>query len=178
MKSVLVIVILAGLLLSYTAARSEIKFDEFYINCDSAEFDFICKNFSEDNYINASITHEGRTWDSVRMRIRGDDSRAFPKKSLKFKFDNEPFSNGRTTLNLNADWLDKTLIHQWLSSKIFNDLGYPCFKASYSKVYLNGKFHGIFINVENVDEEFIASRGMNLNNNVYKASNDGACLSR
>lgn len=152
-------------------------FDEIRIDCDSSEFAYIYENYSQDIYIYGSLTYNGKTYDSVRIRIRGDDSRKFPRKSLKIKFEKEPFANGRTTLNLNADWLDKSLIHTYLSTRIFNDLDYPCFKAGYAKVFLNGAFHGFFVTVENVDEEFLLARGMTLNCNLYKASRDGSCLS-
>lgn len=154
-----------------------VTFEEIYINCDSSEFAYIYENYSQDIYIYGTLTYNSKTYDSVRIRIRGDDSRKFPRKSLKIKFDKEPFANGRTTLNLNADWLDKSLIHTYLSTRVFNDLGYPCLKAGYAKVFLNGIFHGFFITIENVDEEFLQARGMTLNCNLYKASRDGSCLS-
>ena len=63
---------------------------EYFIACDPDSFAYIYNHFSKDYYIHVTFTHAGQTWSRVRMRIRGDSSREYPKKSLKLEFDAEP----------------------------------------------------------------------------------------
>ena len=54
---------------------------EYFITCDPDSFAYIYKNYSEDNFIPITFSHGSRLWTDVRMRIRGDTSRSYPKKS-------------------------------------------------------------------------------------------------
>jgi parallel beta-helix repeat protein len=169
------IVVFLGVFLFALAANAQIK--EIHITCDATEFAHIYENYDQDIYINAVVKLGNETWEGVRMRLRGDSSREFPKKSLKFKFDAELFSNGKSTLNLNADYLDKSMMHSYLASYLFNSVNYLCFRSEYYRVYMNGKFHGLFISIENMDDEFFADRDIKNVGSLYKATRDGACLS-
>ena len=149
---------------------------EYYISCDPADFAMIYENYEDDIYIPATVTYKGQTWEDTRMRIRGDGSRIYKKKSLKIKFDGDLFYTGRETLNLNADIADKSYMHAYLSSMLFNQTGYPCFESEHVKLYLNGEYLGLYIQIENMDEDFLKARGLDPNGNLYKATVDGASL--
>ena len=150
---------------------------EYFITCDPDDFAYIYENFEQDIYIPITITHEGTTWTDVEMRIRGDGSRFLPKKSLKVKFFDTPFSNGRDELNFNAEYEDKSYIRATLSSMIFNMSGQKCFTTEHARLYLNGEFLGLYNSTENMDEFFLEAHGLDPDGNLYKASVDGACLS-
>jgi spore coat protein CotH len=53
---------------------------EFFIKCDPTEFNYMYENYEEDHYIPIELETEGVIWTNVEMRIRGDDSREYPKK--------------------------------------------------------------------------------------------------
>lgn len=149
---------------------------EYFITCDPDDFAYIYENFEQDIYIPITITHEGATWTNVKMRIRGDGSRYLPKKSLKVKFFDTPFSNGRDELNFNAEYEDKSYIRATLSSMIFNMSGQKCFTTEHARLYLNGNFLGLYNRTENMDGFFLEAHGLDTEGNLYKASKDGACL--
>lgn len=149
---------------------------EYFITCDPDSFENIYQHYEEDIYIPATITYQDNTWTNVRLRLRGDSSRELPKKSLKLKFDGEPFADGRDVLNFNAEYLDKSFIHSILASHLFALTEHPCFEAEPARLYLNGKFLGLYIRVENMDEAFLTARGLSPKGNLYKATHDGACL--
>lgn len=149
----------------------------YFIQADADSFQYIYDNYSEDIYIHVSVTYNGKTWPNVRLRLRGDTSRKYPKKSLKLKFDDQDFYNGRRTINLNAEYLDPSYIHNYLSSYLFNITGHACFNVEHIRVYLNGQFFGLYISVENMDEDFLNAHGLDSGGNLYKASKDNACLS-
>ncbi len=160
--------------LVYPKSDSPVK--EIFITCDGKQFDYIYENWGQDIYIPITIYANGIENRSARLRIRGDSSREFAKKSLKVKLDSEPLIFGRKTLNLNAEYEDPSYIHQYLASYVFQQSGHPCFNAEHVRIYLNGKFFGLYLMVENMDEDFLRKRNLDAYANMYKATKDGACL--
>jgi hypothetical protein len=150
---------------------------EFYLQCPADSFNYIYENYNEDHYIAVTLTYAGKTWSGVKLRIRGDSSRKFQKKSLKLKFDDEPFLNQRDKINLNADFYDKTYIHAFLSSRLFQKTGHPCAAMEHVRLYLNNQYLGLYILLENVDDAYLTARNIDPNGNLYKASRDNSCLS-
>lgn len=149
----------------------------FDIECDPGDFQFMYENYTEEIYIPVQITHDGITWQDVRLRIRGDSSKEYPKKSLKAFFDGEPFISGEVELNFNADYQDRSYMHSYLSSVVFNSAGIECTAIEHVILFLNGEFFGIYLLTQNVDASFLQSHGYTGNGNLYKAAFDGACLS-
>jgi len=150
---------------------------EYFIVCDPDDFAYIYEHFDEDIYIPISITYDDNTWTDTEMRIRGDGSRYLPKKSLKVRFNGEPFINGRDKLNFNAEYEDKSYIRAFMSSRVFRMAGQPCFDTDFARLYLNGEFLGLYQLTENMDEYFLEANGFDPDGNLYKATKDGACLS-
>jgi len=150
--------------------------NEYYIICDTTDFVSIQNNYKENKYISIKITYNGET-QTAKMRIRGDTSRKDPKKSLKIKFDSLGIENIPPIINLNAEYADKTYIRQYLSSKIMKESGQICFNSEHVKVYINGKFHGLFLQIENIGKAFLKRNNLSKKGNLYKATKDGACLS-
>jgi len=149
---------------------------EYHIECDEAELKNIHENFKENTYIQIKIKYLGEAV-TARMRIRGDTSRKDPKKSLKIKFDSLLIKDIPKTLNLNAEYADKTYIRQYLSSILMQNSGQICFNAEHVKVFINGKFHGLYLQVENMDKYFLSRNNLSAKGNLYKATKDGASLS-
>ncbi len=176
MKRILYLTTIFVLAIAYFA-RGQNQVKEYFITCDPDDFDYIYANYWEDIYIPITITFNGTTWNDVQMRIRGDGSRMFPKKSLKVKFGGNPFATGSYELNLNAEWEDKSYMRAFLSSRVFRQSGQTCFDTEFVRLYLNGAFLGLYNSIQNVDEEFLQANGYDPDGNLYKADKDGACLS-
>jgi len=174
MKIVLIQILLFIFFISSSSSQ-EIK--EFYVECDEAEFAYMYENYDEEIFVNANLNYNNSTWTNLRLRIRGDGSREYPKKSLKLFFDDEPFSDGRDVLNFNAEYKDKGYLHSVLSSIVFKKAGLDCIDIEHVRLYLNGDFFGLYVLIENMDNLFLENRNYNLSGNLYKATLDGACLS-
>ncbi len=151
--------------------------DEYFVTCNPDSFKHIIDNPYEDYYIPITFMYQNKTWTKVRLRIRGDSAREYPKKSFKIKFAGERFSNGREEINLNADYLDKSYLHSILASRLMRESGQPCFEAEPTKLFINDHFYGLYICIENVDENFLLAHGLDSDGNLYKAAIDGASLS-
>ena len=147
----------------------------YYIYTDSAAFQSIHKDFKENKYIPAFLKFEEDA-NKVKLRIRGDSSREYPKKSLKIKVLDDGKVNSKIKLNLNAEYKDQSFSHSYLSSLIFKELNYPCFLSSMAATYVNDSFHGLFLEIENMDSDFLIRNKLNPKGDLFKATKDGASL--
>ncbi len=159
---------------SYSTFAEGVK--KYYITCDPADLQAIYDNPLEDIYIPITMEYDGKVWTDTEIRIRGDGSRLDPKKSFKVKFKGEPFSNGREKLNFNGEYLDLSYMSSYLSAYVFRKAGIPVFDIEHAALYINNEFWGLYLRIENVDEQYLEARGMDVKGNLYKATNSGASL--
>ena len=147
----------------------------YSIYCDSIEFNSIHQDFKSNRYIKARLSsREVKT--EVKLRMRGDSSREYPKKSLKVKTLKKDLVHGKNIFNFNAEYKDQSFSHSYISSLIFKELDYPCFSSSMARLYINDAFHGLFLEIENMDSNFLVKNNLNPKGDLYKATKDGACL--
>ena len=145
----------------------------FQIYCNKDSLRYLYANYKDNTYIPVKILVDGDTTKG-RMRIRGDSSRKDAKKSLKLKF----MKNGKSkTLNFNAEYSDKSVIRQFLSTQIMSASGQNCFNSRFTNIFVNDVFFGLYLQVENMDAQFLERNLLPDNGNLYKATKDGACLS-
>ncbi|MCK5149202.1 CotH kinase family protein [bacterium] len=170
-----ILIIISFIRMMVLPANAEVK--EYFITCEPDSFQYICDHAKDDIWISATLTYANQTWTRVRLRIRGDSSRNFSKKSFKIRFDDAVFVNGRDVLNFNAEYLDKSYMNTILASRMMRESGQKCFDAEPARLYLNNEFLGLYIRIENMDDEFLKANQMNSKGNLYKATLDGACLS-
>jgi len=170
--------ILIAVFLSACSTPDPEEFNTYHLYCNDADFFEIYENWQEQKYINAELKFEGKTYKNLKLRLRGDTSRELPKKSLKLKGnDGAKLPGGKTAINLNAEYTDKSLIRSAASSKLFQKSGHPCFNTQFVKVYLNDQFLGLYLEVENMDEQFLKRNNFDPAGNLFKATKDGACMS-
>ena len=111
------------------------------------------------------------TVEDIGFRLRGNTSRYSAKKSFKVSFNT--FESGRTyfgveKMNLNGEHNDPTVARSKISWDLCRSMGIPASRSNYMRVYINNNYHGLYINVEHVDEEFVDSRFENQDGNLYK----------
>lgn len=109
----------------------------------------------------------------VAIRPRGNTSRSAIKKSWKLKF-NE-FVPGREfhgveKLNLNGEHNDPSIIRSKLSWDLLRAMGVAASRANHVHVTINDGsiVEGVFISVEQVDDEFVDAWFGNSEGNLYK----------
>lgn len=122
-------------------------------------------NFVFDNgFITESV-------DTIGFRLRGNTSRYSAKKSFKVSFNT--FFPGRKfygleKLNLNGEHNDPSIIRSKLSWDIMRRNNVPAPRSSYTELYINNQYYGLYINVEHIDENFVKSRFGANDGNLYK----------
>lgn len=111
------------------------------------------------------------TVSNVGLRLKGNTSRFAQKKSFKLSFNT--FKSGRNfydveKLNLNGAHNDPSIIREKLYWDAMYKNNAPALRCNYVKLFVNGNYYGLYINVENLDEVFTQSRFGNNNGNLYK----------
>ena len=110
-------------------------------------------------YVKANVTIDGLLVENVGLRKKGflgslNDTRP----SLKIKFSEytkqEPI-DGLDRLTLNNNNQDPARVCQYLSYKMFNDSGTLAPRCGFAKVTVNGKYLGLYSNVESVKPQFL-----------------------
>ena len=135
--------------------KESLNIKEYFIYCDVLDLDYMNNNYKSNDYI-PILFQEGNQKRSVRI----DSSRDYNKKSLKIKItDSLSINSKRYSILMPSIHLSS--LRSFVSSKIFKELNYPCFSTSFAKVYINDKFHGLFLEVENMDKDFLKNNGLN-----------------
>ncbi len=140
---------------------------------------WLYRNVNYDGNLSAMfIFSDGIQHDTMRnigFRLRGNTSRTAVKKSFKIKFN--AFTSGIKyqgvkELNLNGQHNDPTMVREKLFFELWNDFGLPPRRTSFSKVYVNGTYFGLYTSLEEMDDEWLkkAYGKDNDTGNLYKCT--------
>lgn len=133
-------------------------------------------------YRKCTVTWDGTTLSECGFREKGNASNTLTnfgkKKPLKISFDE--FSNqtldGLKKINLNNFTNDPSLLHDVIANKLFRDCGIPACRTSFTKLWVNGEFIGLYVVIENVDKTFLKAQygGAQNDGNLYKTDRGAA----
>ncbi len=109
----------------------------------------------------ASIQIDGKKMDSIGVKLKGNLSNSITtnKKPLKIYFNS--FVKGRTfdgiyRLNLSNEFPDPSMLRNTVAYKIFRNAGIMAPRTSFAKVYVNNKYKGLYVMIEQVDKAFFS----------------------
>lgn len=155
--------------------EDEIAF--IYLTMDSADSIALLDDIDiySDEYLPTAFRFKNSLMDTtlefnVGIRLRGNTSRGQPKRSLKIKFkefDGSKFY-GYKKFNLKAENNDPSMAREMLTLQTFRNANVPATRTQYAEVYINGGYMGLYLNVEQLDDEFVDSRFGNEDGNLYK----------
>ncbi|MCD4774426.1 MAG: CotH kinase family protein [Candidatus Aegiribacteria sp.] len=160
-----------------SASIIDAEVPSYNIICDQNEFDNMILNWDEEIEINCTVEKDGALYQNVRMRIRGDSSRRYPKKSFRITFSITQPLDSRQKWNFNAEYLDRSYMHSYLFAFIMSRLDYPCFSVDYARMYVNDEYRGLYMRTAPYDSLSLVENSLDPECNLYKASMDGSCLS-
>jgi hypothetical protein len=129
-----------------------------------------------------SLYFEGRFYDNIFCRIRGQSTANWPKHKYKFDF----YRGGHFTwkesapkveeFNVNSHYRDSYVRENSIFA-FLNEAGALAPETRYLWIRRNGSDFGLFSFVEQVDEDFLTRRGIDATGSMYKAINVPATLS-
>ncbi|WP_164014906.1 CotH kinase family protein [Pyxidicoccus trucidator] len=91
----------------------------------------------------------------IKVRLRGASARYFEKKSWNVNFEDKVRFEGRTSLNLVAEYADATLLAEKISYDLLEAMRVPASKAKFVRLKLNGAYEGVFLEIEQVNKAFL-----------------------
>ena len=114
------------------------------------------------------------TLQNVGFRVRGNTSRNAKKKGFKISFNEYTAGlkfKGLEKMNLIGQHNDPSLLRYWSSLYLLNRHGLVASRTSFVKLFINGDYRGVYLNVEHIDDEFLQKRFIDDDDgNLYKAS--------
>jgi spore coat protein H len=102
------------------------------------------------------------------VRYRGASSRYLPQKSFKVELDPGWSLEGRDHFALLAEWVDAGKLTEKFAVDLLEALGLRAPRARYVKVYLNGAFYGVHLDMEHVGKEFLRAHGLEPDASIYR----------
>jgi spore coat protein CotH len=122
-----------------------------------------------------TMSVEGRSSGSLEMEIRLKGTTSLSKlsetPSFKILFPKGPAGNGYLglrRLTLNAMTQDGSKVHEYGAYALFNAMGLPASKTGWARLYINGVDRGLYLNVEQPDENFMAKRFKDITQHIYE----------
>jgi spore coat protein CotH len=149
-----------------TAHAQEPIFDptvlhETRLTLDPNDWRALQENFRENQYYSCDIAIDGETIRQVGIRSRGDGSRNEAKPGLKVDFNKYSASqefHGYKTLVLDNLVQDRSMLRDRLASEVFEAMGIPASQNSFTRLYVNGDYWGVYALVEPVSKPFLERR--------------------
>jgi len=139
------------------------------------------EDFDDPPYLMADFTWDGGSLDSIGVRFKGNSSYWSYyglKKSFKLDFDEylpgqELF--GLDKLNLNNGFLDASAVREKCAYELWAFLGEAACRTNYAALTINGEYWGLYLLVEQPDQEFLESRfGGGEEGNLWKGEPHGS----
>jgi spore coat protein H len=173
-------VVLATLLAGSASAQSQddlfnpevLQRVDLWLN--EADWAKLKANFQENTYYPTDMTWNGQTVPNIGIRSRGLGSRSSTKPGLRLDFDR--YASGQQFLGLKSLVLDNltqdhTGIRETVAMRFFTRLGIPAPRETHTRLYVNGRYAGLYGLVESVDKTMMGrvfgSIGDNVQNDGY-----------
>lgn len=106
------------------------------------------------------------------VRFRGKSTLVFPKKSWAITI-LDPSFLGRERLNLNSEYMDPGMMRNCIAMRVSEMMGLPASRTSHAKLYVNGEYIGVYLDVERVDSFYFQRYGL-FPQAVFKAQMEGS----
>ncbi|HBT72379.1 MAG TPA: hypothetical protein DEB37_08960 [Lysinibacillus sp.] len=157
------------------------------VDIEIAEEDWtdMLENAADEELKQADITVNGKKIENVAIRTKGNLSLRSvvnsdsDRYSLKIDFDYYDDTQslyGLKKLNLNNNYSDATLMREYISYEMMEQMGLPTPAHSYMYVTVNGEERGLFLGVEAVDETFLANNYGSNDGFLFKPDGTGSDL--
>lgn len=139
------------------------------LTIDYENFQILNANVFSDRYVDAKFQYGDRTY-WVNIRYQGRSTRNLSKKNFRVRFpDGQLFQGGKQTI-LSSQFRDPSLMRSYLSYDLFRRAGLMTPNVTFVSLFINRKYHGIYLMTEPIDEFFLRNRGKQIGN-LYQASN-------
>jgi spore coat protein CotH len=150
-----------------------------YLNVKDKDLKRMLEALPELVEVPASFQWRDITVENVSVRFKGNSSsnpKQTHKRSFLIKFDK--FDQGRRFFGLRQVSFDNgvqfgSLFSEPIITDILRDHGIKTHRCNYAKLYVNKEYRGVYVNVERIDESFIANHLPDASGSLFKVNEGG-----
>ena len=130
-------------------------------------------------YVPASFQRRDVKMGNVAVRLKGNSSsnphqhhkRSFLIKFSEYEADARFFGLQRVSFDNGVQF--GSLFSEPIVTKILRDQGLPTHRANYARIFLNGDYLGVYVNVERIDTSFVQQHLPDGNGALFKVDEGG-----
>ncbi len=122
------------------------------------------KNANPEARVSGTAWIDGMRFDSVGIRFKGNSSYYRTRKEtykklpfnikLDYRIKTQKLREGQTSVRLSNAFLDPSFLRDPLSYEIARRY-MPASQCNFTRLYVNGKFYGVYVNTEAIDYNFV-----------------------
>ncbi len=148
--------------------RSDSVLPLYGITLDPLDLTLLNESPTADIDVLGFLVADGILIDPVTLSYRGKSSRWYPKKS--WSIDLEGFIlHGSSDLVIRSNWDDPTVQRELLSVDLMGRTDLAHTLAFPIRLEVNGEYRGVHIDMERVDDAFVARQGWSPTGRLYRA---------
>ncbi len=160
-------VVVSGTVLAHSASALPLV----DVQIDPFNLEVLNNNPSLDDLHPLSVLFDGSVLVPGEGRYRGNVARSLPKKSWKLKLSG--LYDDRDNFNMNAEYIDRSLLRERLAYELLARSGALTPKARFVHLSVNDDWHGVYLDVENVNTHFLDRLGLESGQaTMYKAGDN------
>lgn len=155
------------------------------ITVDEKDWDAMLASPMDETMYAADVVINGEKVENVGLRVKGNmtlrsvaqmDSDRYSFKIDFDKYVDEQNLHGLKKMNLNNNYTDPTLMREYLSYSLMQEMGIPTPAFSYMYITINGQEWGLYLGVEAVEETFLNRTFADGSGDLYKPDGVGSDL--
>src|SRR5262245_43830311 len=132
---------------------------ELRLTMSSRDWESLKEHFQENTRYPADLRWRDQTVRNIAIRSRGNGSRSGSKPGLKFDINYHSADRrflGLKNLVLRNNTQDASNMREFLSMKFFRRMNLAAPRESFTRLYLNDAYMGLYTIVEDIDKDFLA----------------------
>lgn len=156
------------------------------ITIDENDLDAMLESPMDETMYAADVVINGEKVENVGLRVKGnmtlrsvaqmEDSDRYSFKIDFDKYVDEQNLHGLKKMNLNNNYTDPSLMREYLSYSLMQEMGIPTPAFSYMYITINGQEWGLYLGVEAVEETFLNRTFADGKGDLYKPDGVGSDL--
>lgn len=141
-------------------------------------YDSLLWSHANDTYLEVDIQFNNEVYQQVGIKAKGNSSFNGPSEKKSFKLDFNRFVSGQDIhglkkLNFNNAFKDPSFMREKLANDFMIEHDLPAPRTTYCNVYFNNQLWGLYLIVEEVDDEFCTRWFGNNDENLFKGDPHG-----
>ncbi len=157
------------------------EYPTVYLFMERSVLNWLNQNVQSNKEQPSIVVVDGKVYDLYHeggVRYRGHVLRNKPKKSWKVRFAKGNRWNGRRAMNLNSNYQTSPLVRgesgfmEHLSYSMFDQIGFEAADTDHRRVVLNNEYYGLFLSIEQYNEDFLDHHDLPDETQIFKAGVD------